>query len=378
MASIYEGRGKYQVKWRDPDGRQRSRTCPTKKAACDLKLEVEIAISLGHRWEPRDAEALPTLQEMFRKYLQQKALTVAEQSTVDRYALFGDLYLRFLLWRDPRSSLTVDLLSRSLLEDFHWWLMEPDNSLHGGGRVHNTAVKIIEGVELAWVWAEESGRWPGVIQRPRRLRLKREPPGATVAPNWVEMDAGITACNGWHRQLAVILRFTGLRVQQAMRLRWDDLDMGAGTLRILPDLGKSTNERRGRVIPVCRHLLDEVKTWERQSDWIINSNRARGGPRERLSRARDMRRAWERAGVPVPVRRQPHHCFRKGFITEMKLAGADNEAVEYYVGHSMGLRGVYTDPRAYQLQDLVDRIPALGAGASSVVDLERERQARGG
>jgi len=35
--------------------------------------------------------------------------------------------------------------------------------------------------------------------------------------------------------------------------------------------------------------------------------------------------------------------------------------VEFLVGHSLGLRGVYTDPDALPLREAVELIPPLGA-----------------
>ena len=53
------------------------------------------------------------------------------------------------------------------------------------------------------------------------------------------------------------------------------------------------------------------------------------------------------------------HSIRKGFISELKRSGADDEAVEYLVGHSLRLRGVYGDRDALLLRDAVARIPPL-------------------
>ena len=43
----------------------------------------------------------------------------------------------------------------------------------------------------------------------------------------------------------------------------------------------------------------------------------------------------------------------------MKRLGADPDAVEYLVGHSLGLRGVYIDPEALPLRATVDLIPPV-------------------
>ncbi len=56
---------------------------------------------------------------------------------------------------------------------------------------------------------------------------------------------------------------------------------------------------------------------------------------------------------------RPHHAFRKGLVSGLKRAGADTDAVEVLVGHSLGLRGVYTDPDAIPLRGAVELIPRL-------------------
>ena len=110
---------------------------------------------------------------------------------------------------------------------------------------------------------------------------------------------------------------------------------------------------------MSRHLVQRVADWPRH-DYLITSNRHRGGDRERMARARDMARAWQRAEVRSDVWKQrPHHAFRKGFVSELRRAGADGDAVEFLVGHSLGLRGVYTDPDALPLRAAVDKIPDL-------------------
>ena len=84
------------------------------------------------------------------------------------------------------------------------------------------------------------------------------------------------------------------------------------------------------------------------------------GTRERVARPRDAQRSWQRAGVrPEAWDGRPHHAFRKGFVSELKRSAADSDAVEFLVGHSLGLRGVDTDPDALPLRDTIEKIPAL-------------------
>jgi len=74
-----------------------------------------------------------------------------------------------------------------------------------------------------------------------------------------------------------------------------------------------------------------------------------------------MARCWERSGVRKVVwEGQTHHSFRKGFVSGLRRLGADIDAIEYLVGHSAGIRGVYTDVEALPLREAVALIPRIG------------------
>ncbi len=292
---------------------------------------------------------------------------VLRPGTAERYARNLDLFRR---WIDQRGfngqTLHPNILSKHLLGEFYDDLAE--GGLHGRPRSLATRRKIVEVVQLFWAWAYDDEDYGEYVPRPRRLRMPRQDGAPTVAPTWAEMDACIREASGWHRQLATLLRFTGLRVQQAMQLTWEDLDLEKATLCVRGELGKSRQERRGRIIPVSRYLVEELEGWGPREGWIIESGRFRDGPRAREARSRDMARAWTRAGVRPEAWGQPHHSFRKGFVSELKRSRADSDAVEFLVGHSLGLRGVYTDPSALPLQEAVGLVPRLGV-ASPVIEL---------
>lgn len=358
MASLEKRDDGWRVRWRDPDGTPRSRQCPTKGAAQKLKAEVEECCALGRRWEPRDAREVPDLRRLLRDYAEECA-RVLKPNTAIRYARALDLFLRYLdRVHGKTAALPPSLLTRRLLAD--WYADLQHGGLHGRDRSAATRRKLVEVVQLAWAWLYDDAEHGPLFSAPRKLRMAREPARPTVAPTWAEMDACIGVLNGWHQRLAIVLRFTGLRCQQAMGLRWTDLDLDRARLTIRGELGKSRQEQRGRIVPISAHLVAIFRTWERTDEWLISSNRQRGGERERMARARDLERGWERSGV----RREawdgrPHHAFRKGFVSELKRAGADADAVEFLVGHSLGLRGVYIDPEALPLTAAINHIPVL-------------------
>lgn len=365
MAYIRRHGRKYSVRWRDLRGTERSKSCPTSESARRLKRDVEEAIAQGHDWQPDRVRGEPRLMEMFRAYLarchrlQAHATAVAKARHLDKFG-------RFLGARQGDAArVYADVLTRSLLADYYADL---------DGLEKTTKKKNVQAVEAAWKWAFEEEEFREYVPYPLRLEMPSGVSTPTVAPTWAEMDACIAATHdllqghgqGYRRphigqyQLTVLLRFTGLRVQQAMRLRWDDVDLTNARLTVRGELGKTKAEKRGRIVPVSAHLVDLLAGWGRRDGWIVESLRT--GPQVRVARQRDMCRAWARAVVREDAwKGQSHHAFRKGFVSGLRRAGADPDAVEYLVGHSLGLKGVYTDPDALALKEAVALIPAVGS-----------------
>ncbi len=379
MANIKKRGDGYAVRWRDPDGRERRRQTPTFAAAKKLKQDVEAAVAAGVRWEPRDARARPELEKVLEGYVR-RCIRVLKPGTAERYARTLDVFARFLREKHgARTVLHVDILTKQLLWDFYDHLAL--TGLHGKPRSKDTVRKNVEVVQLMWAWAYEHDEYGEFCFRPRRIEMPRGVGSAPVAPRWEEMDACIAEITGWYQMVCVVMRFTGLRVNQVMHLRWEDFDLDRAALIVRGELGKSKQEQRGRMIPISTHLATYLADGQKDEGWVIESDRGRGGARDRMARDTRVRAAWQAAGVRSAVwAGRPNHAFRKGFISELKRSGADAEAVEYLVGHSLGLRGVYTDPDALPLRDAVRRVPTLkkvvGTSTVSRPQSSRPRSAR--
>ncbi len=361
MASIDKApNGKPRVRWRDPDGTQRKRVCPDKKTATRLKADVGQCEALGVRWEEPDARRLPDIEDVVVAYIKDKRRTLGK-ATLERYARSLELFLRFVVATyGARERIRVSILTKNLLREFFDWLGRPETGLHGQQRSQDTQRKIVELVQLMWAWAANEDEFTEVVPLPKKLTMKRSPGRETQAPTWEQMDAAIAAAPGWYRHLLIVMRFTGLRVSQVMRLERSDLDLERCTLRIRGELGKSRQEQRGRTIPVSKHLVEIVQGWNLTGTRLIVPASERSSDMSRQARERMTRSIWRRASVPELVwNEQPNHAFRKGFISSLKRSGADDEAVEYLVGHSLGLRGVYTSPDALPLVTVANLIPPL-------------------
>ena len=142
-----------------------------------------------------------------------------------------------------------------------------------------------------------------------------------------------------------------------MLLRWDDVDLERGLLRIRSELGKTKQERAGRTMPIAPVLRDEMATWGRREGWLIETNGSKREPHRGVTHA-----VWKRAGVPEEVWSQPCHAFRHGFISELARAEVPEFIIQRLVGHSTGVTGdTYMDPWS-----LIERMSAAVATVPKV------------
>lgn len=372
MASIEQRGNVWTVRWRNRNSATNHRLrFRSEREALRRKVEIEDAIDRFGRWDlPREGDAPARLSEVIGKYLAEVARRKAPRTAVN-VARAMDLYQRFA--GDPY---VTDGLTYSSLSDFETWLRQPENSQRPTGRKTATIVGLVGIVETFWKWAwvaQERNLDPIFrgIRPSLSLELKRDPSPYVMAPSWHQMDACIEASNGWRRNLHFVLRCTGLRVYQVMRLLWSDLDMNNGVLLIRPELGKTRAERRGRSVPVARVLLDELAGWGTREGFIIHypfKNRLMGLDTDSAVRA------WERAKVdPAVWKNHPHHCFRAGFFTGLRRAGADKDAIQHLVGHSRGaVTEAYDDPHSPALLKAVGLVPELHGVKTNIIQLEQK------
>ena len=388
MASVHARNGKWQVKWLNPDGTRGARTCPTAKAANELKRRVEHAVAQGRRWVPEDESPLEALGTVMQRFGAEQLIR-RRARTVERTLHELDQFLEWMERRHRGGAVITDL-SKPMLVDWynHLRTREPVRTMHEAkdGReyahtrravTHNTAVAYVATVEQFWRWASENDEAdPPIVPRARTLALEREQEsGAVSAPTWAEMDEVIAVSSGWYQRLAIVLRFTGLRVSQVLALAWTDVDLDRRILVVRPNLpgSKSKNERRGRRIPISAHLAAELAGWGTREGDLIERTKGCG----QTAAADRLTRAWRRSGVrdgawisPHRVRRSPDHAFRAGFQSGLLELGADGDAVEMLVGHSLGgVRDVYVDPTSLPMRAAVDLIPPMGVGGGNVVRL---------
>lgn len=352
MATITKRGDTYLVRWYGLHGDRRARSCPTRRSAEQLGRAVEEEKANGRDWEPPKPSA--TVEAVVSGYLKHVART-KRPATLEVYSAQALSFAAFVGGDESANK----AFSRRTMGDYY-------DSL-GARMTESSRQQYIRAAQRLWAWAHDSDEHGDEVERVRPLEMRGLDATPTVAPTWAECDrciAELDPASGAYRA-AIIMRYTGLRVSQACGLVFADVDVSAKTLRVRGELGKSKAERSGRIVPASPHLVAAVTAWG-------------GLPGDRIVGASSVdvriRRAWEASAVRADAwEGRPDHAFRKAFVSELRRAGADPDAVEYLVGHSSGIRGVYTDPSAMPLASAVALVSPvrITAGSGNVVALRK-------
>ena len=146
--------------------------------------------------------------------------------------------------------------------------------------------------------------------------------------------------------MAALLYCTGMRIEEVLGLRWEDIDTERGCIHIrravvhpgrnMPEI-KSTKSKAERTIPLPRHLLDELSPKE-ETGFLLNSytDLSRETPLSYTEAAKSFKRIQKQCGVEGYTA----HDFRDTCATEWRKSGI-----------SIGLIAVSSDTKKLTLRN---------------------------
>ncbi len=188
--------------------------------------------------------------------------------------------------------------------------------------------------------------------RGKRRRLKHRKPVRTTLDRADQIDALISAARELDREARVdrqaipraallsTLVFSGVRIGEALSLRWADVDLAAGRMRIR-DAKTDAGIRQIDLLPVLREELSVLKAATPYPAQTIRLSTETGGPQNAcnvrnrvlaLSLKRANERLAERGLAPLPEGLTPH-SMRRTFISLLLAIGEDVPYVMGQVGH---------------------------------------------
>lgn len=243
--------------------------------------------------------------------------------------------------------------------------------------------RVVAEVELMWKWLSLQDGYPGVPPL-RRIsgseELPRpEPVFATATPTLQDCDAMLAQLDGWHRDVGVILRYTGLRISQVFSLDMSDVNLDGGWLRLRANV-RGAKKGRTRVVPMHPSLVEELRGWNLPArGFLIADHRAPGVLQKPFSRA------WRASGVDEAKwgapeddaggrqHERPSHAFR-GALESHLIRKGHAEVAKLITGHSTSAThdayiagGNATDsPYWQQMLDAHAAVPPIDRGANVV------------
>lgn len=401
--------GRWRVRWRElveEDGEQRwvarERVVQDEAAAIRLQASILRARDEGRVWAPeaRTIERVATVDDVAGGWLRARAARGLARSTIARHgsevtAILGAL--RALNKIPVTHAVAGAYLTRTQVVAVTEHLRGQGL---GAGSVYNTISTLL----AMWVWAaDDPDRYPGLAPPPRDLRAVK--PRAAIyaapeAPLLSEVDAVIRRVRAMPRAahfalpIAVIARWTGLRVSSIVPIRVEHVHLRACTLEVAADKVRTARRVVAMAEGLCDYLAPLVaEAREAGREQLLKRSRhvhdpARGLPAETLAtawtaavEAGEVRpEAWR-----PPTRRigRPDHAMRAAFQDHLVRAGVRDEVIDLLVGHvprtTRGRHYVTAEARMEAMREAVALLPEIDwrrpeERPANVVEMPRRRR----
>ena len=172
-----------------------------------------------------------------------------------------------------------------------------------------------------------------------------------------EYRALLGACEEPLKSLVILAVNTGMRRNELMTLRWDDVDLSAGLITIRPEISKT---KEGRTVPInedVRAVLNELQL--NQNDCVVPCD---SFPRRQWEKAvSDL--GWDKTGIPR-LHGWRFHDLRHACASMMVMA----DVPLYKVGQILGHKDLKTTQRYAHLnkESLFEAVATISAGFNNV------------
>ncbi len=190
----------------------------------------------------------------------------------------------------------------------------------------------------AMAYAIERG-WLSVA--PRLKKLKEREPAKRTLSSVGDIKRLLRACvpkvTKNARELKFYVRFlclTGCREQEALKVRWSDVDLWNQQLTIGADADtKNSKHRIVNFTPELKDLLHKMNESRAPDSSFLFPSPQRG---ERDIAAKSLRESFKLARLKAGLPHIGFHDFRHFFASQCVMAGIDFMTVAHWLGHSDG------------------------------------------
>lgn len=377
MASIRRlDTGRYQVRWRDPAGRARSKTFATEPRAEAFRTRHEADAERGVFHDPRAGrQSLEAFWNDWRK------TAMLEPSTL---ALYDGTWAKYVA---PRfGGVSLNRITRADVEDLLHDVYDSSGSAWAAATVRRLLRMLLGRAVRRDKILRNVAAEVDLPRQPRRKRI------AVLMPDAIDKLADAIG-QDW-RALVYLSAYGGFRFSEVIALRVEHIDVLRRLVRVEERIvevrgqlhrGRTKTERSERVVTLPRFVMDELaahlaRTPASEDGLIFHDED--GGPIRRTNWARRVwRPARDRAGVPGFPLKNLRHCA----ASLAHLSGADMKHISARLGHASitTTANVYTELFATLDGDVAERLERLArpsvdgtwmesGSAGRVIPLKRE------
>ena len=379
--------GGWKLKWRQteqtadgPMRRQRYLTVLTEAEITPMGVEIRKALDTLGYWEPSQEPVRPMTQDLETLSVEwiRERTAMKSWSKNTRTNQKASLKRFFTALRELEGIHASDILPvRHMTRANVPRVVARLQANYAQGTVYQTCACVVSDF---WPWASDRDI-PELQSAPRDLKTVMprnavyRPP--TRLPTWTEIDAMIARITVPRaKTAAVLMRATGLRLDQVSVVRGDHFDLEAGTLTVVKGKSRSEHAMR-RVVPVPKWLVPELRSmgaWSsghlvpRQDRYGTTYDEPMGSPR---NLARYFTNGWEAAaqaelvrdGIWLPANREkanPTHILRARYMAHLREEAVQEYVIDFLVGHSpRSTRDVsYAAPPMGVMKAAVGTVPA--------------------
>jgi integrase len=319
----------WRVRWRDAQGRPRSRVVGRKSDAVALDAELKRAKRVGGT--ALVANSRETLGEFAKVWWDRHAVPNLQRHTLEGYASMLDVHVIPRLGDVRLQAITPELVGELRAEMATAGVGDP--------AIRKTLTLLQSILERAVEWRHLDLNPARGIRKPSQRRTRVVRP---LAPQTIEAIRAHLLVRGRRLDATIVsvLAYAGLRPGEAIGLRWHDV--GERTLLVERSVAfgqlKPTKTGRARSVRLLAPLADDLAAWHevtpRQAPTDLIFPAPDGSPwnadRARNWRKRTFADAANAAGVPNA---RPYD-LRHGFVSLLIAQGASVVEVASQAGHA--------------------------------------------
>lgn len=338
---VYKRGGRHVFSYRE-DGRQRWASARTIEEAEDLKGEIRTKLRNGEKVREDEAKGRVRFEDYARRWIdtyQGRTTRGFRDSTRKGYRF--SIEERVIPFFTREASEPIDLVSQITAQDvraFVVWLFEGQ-----GGRKpavstvrgHMAALKVLLATAVEDGYLTHNVATGVRISRSGTPAIEKDAEQQRKALHTEELDAFLQVCDERWRLLFELMARTGVRIGEAVELRWKDVDFGAKKLKVRRQFYRGAvappkSEQGSRDIPLSTKMCQELWTLRRDEEELIFTS-LRG---QRVDRdwcwKNVLKPAAETAGVPWVG----FHTFRHTCASVLFDNGKNPKQVQMWLGHS--------------------------------------------